>query len=376
MCTDNPALVKNTINQPTIICVQRKAEKKIVSEEDIISANKLAFNDDIGIVTNHVTAMIERQAAFEPASKEFKTLEYRIMTGQKFQQDTIDRAKGIIAKPMPESWYNYSANRMKDDDSEEEKTRKQFYQKIVASRKPYFMTYVYPTFMRQATQYENENNEDAMRKFHSLEVRSVADLKSHRGDSAVIDTFLDFYEDQKPYGDNPCVINRICRYYENAFPSYFKMFGGNPPFDFSIMKSGHQYSKTNFDLISKLYAQYKREYGAELSEYKWIASTDDGSIEPGYNCDDVTERFKRAASELCTNKYELCDIVIDLCYTHEGTKKFAWEIAGDVIIENLLAKNGNRIYYPERGGDEFVFNGQPFTMKSTILEENENDYSE
>ena len=90
MCTDNPALVKNTINQPTIICVQRKAEKKIVSEEDIISANKLAFNDDIGIVTNHVTAMIERQAAFEPASKEFKMLEYRIMTGQKYQQDTID----------------------------------------------------------------------------------------------------------------------------------------------------------------------------------------------------------------------------------------------------------------------------------------------
>ena len=90
MCTDNPVLVKNIINQPTIICVQRKAEKKIVSEEDIISANKLAFNDDIGIVTNHVTAMIERQAAFEPASKEFKTLEYRIMTGQKYQQDTID----------------------------------------------------------------------------------------------------------------------------------------------------------------------------------------------------------------------------------------------------------------------------------------------
>lgn len=87
MCSDNSVLIKNTTNAPTIICVQRKAEKKVVTEEDIVVANKLAFNDDIGIVTNHVTAMIERQFGFSENSKERKELEYRIMCGQLYQQN-------------------------------------------------------------------------------------------------------------------------------------------------------------------------------------------------------------------------------------------------------------------------------------------------
>ena len=90
MDTDNPIIIRNTLNSPTIVCVQRKAEKVIPTEEDIIKANKLAFNDDIGTVTNHVTSMIEVQAGFEPGTPEYETLSYRIMCGQLFQQNTID----------------------------------------------------------------------------------------------------------------------------------------------------------------------------------------------------------------------------------------------------------------------------------------------
>lgn len=82
MCTDNPILVKHTLNLPTIMCMQRKADKKIVEEEDIIAANKLAFNDDIGTITNYVTSMFEVQAGFEPGTKEYETLSYRIRCGQ------------------------------------------------------------------------------------------------------------------------------------------------------------------------------------------------------------------------------------------------------------------------------------------------------
>lgn len=82
MCTDNPLLIKRTLNSPTIMCVQRKAEKKHVSEEDIIKANKLAFNDDIGIVTNYVTSMFDVQASVEIDSLEHQTLSYRIKCGQ------------------------------------------------------------------------------------------------------------------------------------------------------------------------------------------------------------------------------------------------------------------------------------------------------
>jgi hypothetical protein len=64
MTTDNQVLLKSTRNELTIMCLQKKAEKKIPTEEDIIKANKLAFNDDIGTVTNRVTSMFERQAEY------------------------------------------------------------------------------------------------------------------------------------------------------------------------------------------------------------------------------------------------------------------------------------------------------------------------
>jgi len=90
MCTDNPIIVNRTKHSPTIICLQKRAAKKIPTEDDIIASNKLAFNDDIGVVTNHVTSMIEVQSGYSPESDEYKTLDYRIMCGQLFQQNTIN----------------------------------------------------------------------------------------------------------------------------------------------------------------------------------------------------------------------------------------------------------------------------------------------
>ena len=91
MCTDNPVLLKNTDNAPAIICIQKKADKIIPTEADIIAANKLGFTDEIGVVTNHATSMIERQAGFSPDSEEYKTLAYRVICSQHFQQCCIDQ---------------------------------------------------------------------------------------------------------------------------------------------------------------------------------------------------------------------------------------------------------------------------------------------
>ena len=74
---------------PAIECIQRAAEKKLCSEEDFIKGNKLSFGDSIGSVTNVVTSMICLQANFDPNSKEYETLAYRIICGQMFQQNCI-----------------------------------------------------------------------------------------------------------------------------------------------------------------------------------------------------------------------------------------------------------------------------------------------
>ena len=93
MCTDDPVLVGNTKNSPAIICLQKKAAKKVPTEADIIAANKLAFNDDIGTITNRVTSMFAVQSRFKPGDKEYEELQYRIMCGQNYQQNSINNSR-------------------------------------------------------------------------------------------------------------------------------------------------------------------------------------------------------------------------------------------------------------------------------------------
>lgn len=115
MLTDNAVLVDNLRELPALMCVQRNAQKKIVTEEDSIQSNIDSFGDDIGKTTNWITSMFDVQAQFDKDSPEYKELDYRIKCGQLFQQNAIDKAKGIIAKPMPKEWHDrHSVNTIED----------------------------------------------------------------------------------------------------------------------------------------------------------------------------------------------------------------------------------------------------------------------
>ena len=95
MLTDNSVLVDNIRPTKTIFCVQRNAEKVVPSEDTQVASNLASFGDDIGKTTNKVTAMYDVKSLFEPGSLEYDILEYRIMSGQLYQQNCIDKIKGI-----------------------------------------------------------------------------------------------------------------------------------------------------------------------------------------------------------------------------------------------------------------------------------------
>lgn len=87
MLTDNSVLVRKLRELPAIMCVQRKAQKKLVTEEDLIRSNIESFGNDIGRTTNWVTSMFEVQSHYKPGSEEYNILEYRILCGQLYQQN-------------------------------------------------------------------------------------------------------------------------------------------------------------------------------------------------------------------------------------------------------------------------------------------------
>ena len=151
--TDNRVLVENKRKVPTLLCVQKKGDKKVPNEDDFIKTNIDGFGNDVGAVTNRVTTMFDVQSNYEPDSREYRELTYRIMSGQLYQQNTLDKIKGCCSKPMPKYWYDNKACVVEEGDNPDVVEDKKFWARICAWRKPYFMSYIYPAQMRDYKQY-------------------------------------------------------------------------------------------------------------------------------------------------------------------------------------------------------------------------------
>lgn len=355
--TDNKIIVEHTLNSTTIECVQRKAEKIIPAENDIVKANKLAFGDEIGTTTNRITAMIERQSLFDKDSEEYKILDYRIMCGQHYQQNSIDRAKGIIAKPMPKYWYQKSACHKLPDDTKEQRHFKELCLKIVAENKPYFMKYVYPDLMAKYNKYRKDTNSKCIREFKI----PLSALLQKTDKTSSEKEFIEYYKKFMPVGDNACTINRISWLFEDTFRSHLKKYKENRSFDRSILKSGAVYSKQDYRKI----AEIKSEYDDSVKCFQQLSNSqrlDKDEINVNRNM--MLLKFKAMCEEICPNEKELCNILIDLCYSSSKSKQFVWDICGEIIIENLLDKNNRTINYPilVKSNGEFEFGGEQFIM--------------
>jgi hypothetical protein len=89
MLTDNKVLVNKLRVLPALVCAQRKASKRVSTEEDFVKSNIDSFGNDIGQTTNWITSMFEVRSGYSPESDEYKALSYRIRCGQLYQQNAI-----------------------------------------------------------------------------------------------------------------------------------------------------------------------------------------------------------------------------------------------------------------------------------------------
>lgn len=362
MLTDNDVLVRKLKPQPALMCAQRKAEKRISTDEDFIRSNIESFGNDIGQTTNWITSMFEVRSHFTPESKEYKELSYRIRCGQLYQQNAIDKAKGIICKPMPKSWHDrHTVNKIEDDDT------KRFYRSIVADKKPYFMRYIYPSLMKQYNTYIKNTNRNALREFQMTvdEMMSMQfeDLSERQRD------FLRYYSYRMPVGVGNCIMNKICRRFEQEFDGHIGRHNASVKFDYTIMKSGNEYSTSQFYAIKRLYEDYNKRLQNYMifSDYERVDECD--SI---FEISTMNSDFRRECSSVCPNEQTLCDIILDICYSKNSTKKFAWSMCGKTIINNLLSKNNFAISFPviDANGD-ISYSGEQYSLKTKTIEVNE-----
>lgn len=351
-------LIDNWVELPAVECIQRTAEKKVCTEEDFIKGNKLSFGDSIGSITNVATSMICLQSSFEKGTKEYEELGYRIIAMQHFQQNSIDRAKGIISEPMPTYWRSSKECRLKEEDDDETRIWKEFNEKIAADKKPYFMRYRY-----------NQSNEDYKSFIKKVKADYVTKPELTRSISEIISlpddelsneeqAFKKWYNFFNPLDDSPCTINKICHIVEDRFDNHH--LKQKTDFDYSILKSGVEYSKQEAKLVKDIYKDFKD------SIFELYCNKDDFVDQA--DKDRTREYYMNAFRTLPMERKVLTDILLDLCYAKGNIKDVVWEVCGEQIIDNLLESHNHTLYYPYLDSQgEFQYLGNTYAMKELKL---------
>ena len=360
MLTDNKVLVNKLQPLPALMCAQRRATKRVPTEEDFIRSNIESFGNDIGQTTNWITSMFEVRARFEKGSKEYDTLSYRIKCGQLYQQNAIDKAKGIVCKPMPRLWYDRHAANKSEGDAK-------FQRNIVADKKPYFMRYIYPMLSKQYNTYIKNTDKNALREFQM----TVSELKAIPKDERTErqEEFIKYYDFRMPVGINPCVMNKICWRFEDEFDGYIGKHNSAIKFDYSIMRSEDEYTTKQFNSIKRLYDDYNKRLAsyAIFADYERIDDCDSFIALSVMN-----DEFRKECYKICPNNSTLCNIILDICYTRSSTKRFAWSMCGSEIIHNLLKQNDNQISYPTLDSDgDIEFCENKFIVETIKIEVSE-----
>lgn len=191
--------------------------------------------------------------------------------------------------------------------------------------------------------------------------KSLIDLLKDDNPEPDVLEFLKYYKANLPVTTTDCLVNKICNIFEDFDNTKYEY----PDFDSSILKSDIVYTDEQYNLVQSIYEQYGRRVQQFSQDVKTFNISDDERIAARNT---FRELFIKECYEICPNKYVLCNIVIDLCYSNNKSKQFAWDLCGDVIVENLLKKNNMKITYPEKDDNgDITYCGYRFSMKEKLI---------
>ena len=370
--TNNEVFLKNVLETKSIVCVQKNGEKIIPNFDDFHNANKKGFSNKIGSITNKGATMADLKSLFEKDSEQYKELDARIRYIQLYQQMEIDSLKGIEVSEMPKYWYSKNEIGEKIESFDENGQKKisysfseddKFNLSILAKEKPYFMIYIYEDLMRQYKNYIEKQETICVNTF----LKPLNEILMSNNKTEEESKFVNEYYSHFPVSNHNGTMNRICRYVEceleNIKIDNKKMVG----FNISMLKTDKEYDSKLFAEIKNLYNEYNKKIQNKTKELKKesIRSHKDRKKEKCSFILELNDEFRKKCFDLCEDEEKLCNSVIDVCYTSNNSKNFAWDIFGNQIIENLLNNNDRKMFYIEKDEDgDIEYFGENFSIYS------------
>ena len=367
--TDDPYMLKGYRRQTLpVICLQNPVGKVVCDIEHYQLSDRQMINskaENVGVITNRATAIECVKAKFPVGSKEWLELEYRVQACIMKSQDSIDAAKGIdIPFGFPKSWINYKECKVNEDDTPEEIERKEFYAKIVADKKPLFMTEVYATLKKERDALRKKENMRCLTRYG----RTLDEVLANPLTDEERET-VKFYHIFNPVDESPCVMNKIFRMVEEEF-KYFSVENIKKEQYAELLKTDKGYPKRLLKELDDLYLDYT--YMNDMLRYKQNILKET-SQERTTAQNELIYDLKQKAYSIHNNEEELCNAIVDYVYLNpKKSKNFLWCVCGEQLILNLLSKHDFKVSYPVMVEDDepydFEYKGFKFKMHTKIVE--------
>lgn len=354
--TDNPVILRNVYPTKAIMCVQSASTKCVPTEKDFVKANKRSFGNLVGTITNYATSMYTVIVNFDKDSEEYKELEYRIACMQDFQQNSIDMAKGIEYRPVPKEWYDWKANKILPNDGSKVIKEKEFNQRILANKKPYFMIYNYDKLKRDYNQYARPNEVVCNVKFNM----DLDELRDKKDKTQKEQESYNIFALQCPVNVSPSVINKIAWHIEKHFAQ--KDLFHIEEFDTSKFKDNNiEYSQRMYNRVVELREEYKNALQTTIrsDRRKYVDQETQAIINKI-----LLDNFKEQTIETCGDIDVATNVLVDVCYSDNKSKDLLWELCSEQLIRNLINNGYDTIRFPiqDRDGD-IEFKGMKFKME-------------
>ncbi len=327
MTTNNPYFLKGVEeNLLPITYDKQSAPKEEINFNSCCRADLSSFDTKIGIITNYSTSLYSLEA--KHTGEKQKEIRTRLKILRREQGNQIDKAKGVQITGFPLHWIKWS--KIKEEDSEETISKKKFNNDIIIEKKPYFMTYVYPSLRSELRKWL-ENMNTYSKKVFGLTVQELAEKREKTKEE---EDFMHTYHKYVPVDLTPCTTNRLSFIMEKVVLD-LKLWKNTVEDVDYILASGRPVDPIKLSKVSRLY----KEYMTDKKNKK--------KLEKMYHLEDLVSNTLEKEELLekilkIINKEEL----IDYCLCIDN-KAFTWEIEPESLLKNIFNNHQSDVWLPE-----------------------------
>lgn len=371
--TDDPVIIRSVYPNKNVITYDKtSAPVQKLTYANIIKADKRAFNSKVGVITNYSTcfiAMLDKYAHNKDGD-EYKELIHRIKLLRRYIGDSIDSAKGIKMKPFPMNWKKRV--QVFDTDSDEVKKQKYYHNNLVATKKPYFMIYIYDKLHEEYNSYKSKYNQ----RCKIAAGCSLDTLMKRVPKTPAEKNLVRQYYNYMPVIKNHCISNELCSIIENN------------DFEVSKVKKNEDYSRfieilsdksvvknpARFKKVYELYKKYTslirniikiKDSSASFGDIDFFNSMFGDDVDFDSAKTKMYDAIRHEAELICPNERELATYAVEIVYRihPEKDKSFAWTICSSGLLKNVIENKKPVIEVPiaDKNGCEYL--GKYYRLK-------------